>query len=140
MKCPLWSISKDGKLKSVHLEGLEPLALEHQAWRAVATGQGADFYSRIMTEDARIFLPHTYFTRPSAALEQWTRSLTCSTFRFLSEDVFAVTSSITFVTYEIVIGQAELSRHLHCSTLYVRQEPGWRMSLHQRWSADPAGL
>lgn len=121
----------------MRLEKLSPLALEHEAWQAIMVGQGAEFYARIMTKDARIFLPHAVLARPSASLEQWTRSLSCTAFRFLSERVVEVTESITYVAYEISTGPAEQSSYLRCSTLYVRQAPGWQLTLHQRWSMDP---
>jgi hypothetical protein len=114
----------------------EPLELEHESWRAACEGQAFEFYDRVMAHNARIFLPDRHFPR-QRALQDWARTLRWSRYELFDEQTMPLTEGIMVVSYRVTAQHRDeppaATWRAFCRSLYVRQEAGWRLTLHQRY-------
>ncbi|WP_166462958.1 nuclear transport factor 2 family protein [Amycolatopsis acidicola] len=109
----------------------QPLALEQAAWDATAHGQAVAFYDRLLTANARVFLEDKQFDRRQA-LADWAPALAFREYRLSGETVVPVTGDLAHLTYQATVTGDQGDCRVHCSSLYVRRDGRWLLTLHQR--------
>lgn len=102
----------------------ELLELEHAGWRSLCDGTGADFYSRIMTDDGVMVLAHGQALDREGVAESLRDAPTWSAYAISDERL-------------VVLGRASREgtpgefRAL-MSSVYVRRDGRWRLALYQQ--------
>lgn len=111
----------------------ELMRIEHDGWRSLCEGAGADFYGSIMTEDGRMVLAHGVAMDRSAACASlgdappWEHYEITDARRIpLGEDA----AVLTYTGRARRAGAAAFAALM--SSTYVRTRAGWRLALYQQ--------
>ena len=115
------------------------LALEIEGWDALSGTAGADFYRRLLTEDALMVFPFGVLDREQAiaaiaAAPPWAR------YRIDEPRVLTLDDDSALVIYRITSRRADETADFVAvlSSGYVRRDGEWRLAFHQQ-SPAPAG-
>jgi uncharacterized protein (TIGR02246 family) len=113
------------------------IELERQGWDALAAGNGAAFYARLMTDDAIVVVPGMVLDR-TQTLASWEGMAPWSSYRLDHERVLALGADITLVTYEATATRPGDDRpyHAQLTSVYVAgdgsDDEEWRLAFHQQ--------
>lgn len=113
------------------------IELERQGWEALASGRGAEFYGRVMTEDAIVVVPGMVLDR-AQTLASWEGVAPWSQYRFSNERVLPLGTGAFLVTYEINASRPgdEPPYHAQLTSVYVvvaaSDAEDWRLAFHQQ--------
>jgi uncharacterized protein (TIGR02246 family) len=110
------------------------LQLEQQGWEALAAGRGAEFYERVMAEDAVTVVPGMVLDRrqPLASRQGVTP---WSEYRLRGQRVIMLGRDAALITYEVTASRPgdERPYHAQLTSVYVATADGdWRLALHQQ--------
>ena len=113
------------------------IELEQQGWEALASGRGAEFYGRVMTEDAIVVVPGMVLDR-AQTLASWEGMPPWSEYRLIQERVLHLGADTAIITYEVSARRPgdEQPYHAQLTSVYVaaaeRDDGEWRLALHQQ--------
>ncbi|WP_437583059.1 DUF4440 domain-containing protein [Paramicrobacterium sp. CJ85] len=111
----------------------ELLALEHDGWRSLCDGTGADFYGRLMITDGVMVLAGGFSLDRASVIASLVDAPTWDTYRIDDERVISIATDVFAITY---IGRAsrgdEPEFAAAMSSTYVRVDGEWRLALYQQ--------
>ncbi len=113
-------------------EAREIVQLEHDAWQALCTRDGADYYREMLAPDAWMVFPFGVLERAEAvvsiaAAEPWERFNIQDTHVAYREQGSAV------ISYHATAKRAgENEYRAWMTSVYVRGNDGWKMLYHQQ--------
>lgn len=118
----------------------ELLELEHQGWRSLCTGTGADFYGQIMTDDGVMILAHGFvFTRQQVIdslndAPPWTR------YEITEEQLIPLDAHSAVLVYRgnAWRNAAEPGFQALMASVYVKRQGQWRLASYQQTPIPPA--
>lgn len=112
----------------------DPVELERRGWEALASGHGAEFYGRVLTEDAIVVVPGMVLDR-AQTLASWEGTAPWREYRLAHERVMPLGAGATLVTYEATASRPgdEQPYHAQLTSVYVAGDDGeWRLAFHQQ--------
>ncbi len=117
------------------------LELEHRGWQSLCDGTGADFYGRIMTDDAVMVLANGAVMDRSHVVEALEGSPTWAGYDLTDERVVTIGPDAAALVYT---GSAhrdgsQPSVVATMSSVYVRTTDGWRLAVYQQTPAPGDG-
>lgn len=110
------------------------LALEHQGWDSLCTGNGGSFYGRTMTPDGMMILSHGQALGRDEVISSLAAAPPWESYDIAGATLITLTSTSAILTYT---GSAQRAgdtapfRSL-MSTVYVREDGRWRIALYQQ--------
>lgn len=112
----------------------ELLELEHAGWRSLCDGTGADFYSRIMTDDGVMVLAHGQALDREGVAESLRDAPTWSAYAISDERLVVLGRDEAALVY---VGRASREGTpgefgALMSSVYVRRDGRWRLALYQQ--------
>jgi hypothetical protein len=108
------------------------IELEHEGWRALSEGAGADFYDRHLTENAMMVFPGMIMTRQES-IEAMRAAPPWKSFRIEDPKVVSLTADSALLTYRATAqreGHAQYSALM--TSVYLNQDGTWKMVFHQQ--------
>lgn len=110
------------------------LELEHQGWRSLCEGTGADFYGRIMTEDAVMVLAHGQVFDRQAVVESLNDAPPWRTYDISEERLIALDDDHAALVYTGRGYRGEGSPEFVAlmSSVYTRRDGSWLLALYQQ--------
>jgi hypothetical protein len=105
--------------------------MEHEGWRALSNGTGADFYDRNLTENAVMIFPMGVLDR-AQSIEAMRAAPPWSSFRIDEPQVMSLTAESAILTYRATAqrdGQPEYNALM--TTAFVKEDGTWKTALHQ---------
>jgi ketosteroid isomerase-like protein len=108
--------------------------LEQQGWEALASGQGAEFYGRVMAEDALTVVPGMVLDRRQT-LASWEGMSLWSEYRLSGQRVIPLGRDAALITYEVTASRPgdERPYHAQLTSVYVASGDGdWQLAFHQQ--------
>lgn len=118
----------------------ELLDLEHQGWRSLCDGTGADFYGRIMTGDGVMVLAHGQVLDRQAVIDSLNEAPRWRTYDISGERLISLGEQHAVLVYT---GRADRDEDEPAfsalmSSVYTRHEGSWRLALYQQTPAPAA--
>ena len=112
----------------------ELLDLEHQGWKSLCNGTGADFYGRIMTSDGVMVLAHGQVFDRLAVIDSLNDAPPWRNYDIADERLFFFIDEEAIVVYTARAdrGEDEPAFVALMSSVYVRHEGAWRLALYQQ--------
>ena len=113
-------------------EAREIVQLERDAWQALCTRDGADFYRDLLAPDAWMVFPFGVLERPEAIVtiagaEPWER------FEIEDTHVAHRDEGSAIISYHATAKRADEDEYRAWMTsVYVRGNDGWKMLYHQQ--------
>ena len=111
----------------------ELIELEHRGWVALCGPSGAEFYDRLMTDEAMMVFAFGTLDR-AASIEAIRAAPPWRTFRIESASVVHPAPDIGILVYRATARRGEGDEYrAWMSSAYVRDADGaWRLALHQQ--------
>jgi hypothetical protein len=112
------------------------IALEHEGWDALVSGEGGRYYREHLTDDALMAFPFGVLTR-EATIEAMEAAPAWERFEIADPQVVALSDDSGVVVYEVVAqrpGEAPYSAVV--STTFVRDGEVWKVAFHQQSPKD----
>ncbi len=108
-------------------------ALEEAGWQALARGEGAAFYDKMMTEDAIMVVPGMVLTR-DAVLASFKDVPPWATYQLDDEQVIQLSDDTALITYQATARRegAQTPYTAQMTSVYVFRDGAWRLALHQQ--------
>lgn len=110
------------------------LALEHQGWESLCTGDGASFYGHTMTPDGMMVLAHGQALTKEEVIASLSDAPPWERYEIRDAQLIPLDPSGAILTYTGSAhrhGDSTPFRAL-MSTIYVRQDDEWRIALYQQ--------
>jgi ketosteroid isomerase-like protein len=113
------------------------MELERQGWEALAAGRGAEFYGRVMTEDAIVVVPGMVLDR-AQTLASWEGTAPWREFSLTGEQVLPLGADSALVTYEVTARRPgdQQPYRAQLTSVYVaaddHDDGEWRLAFHQQ--------
>ena len=109
------------------------LELEHDGWRSLCDKSGADFYGKVMTDNALMVLAHGHALDRDAVIQSLNDAPPWHEYEISDERLIKINDDTATLVY---IGRARRPdapefRALMSST-YTRHPDGWRLALYQQ--------
>lgn len=120
----------------------ELTTLEHEGWRALCGGSGADFYRDLMTPDAVMVLAHGQVLDRAAVAASLAAAPPWGSYEIDGERVIPVSDDAAVLVYRARATRGDEPAFIAwMSSTYVREAPGWRLACYQQTPVppDPAG-
>ena len=111
----------------------ELLTLEHEGWRSLCTGTGADFYGRLMIPGAKMVLAHGFALDREAVIASLDDAPPWQSYEISDEQVVEVddqTAALVYTGRASRTGEPEFRALM--SSLYTRRDGQWRLALYQQ--------
>lgn len=110
------------------------LELEHQGWRSLCEGTGADFYGRIMTEDALMVLAHGQVFDRQAVVESLNDAPPWRTYDISEERLVTLGEDHAALVYtgRGYRGEGAPEFVALMSSVYTRRDGSWRLAVYQQ--------
>ncbi|AXE38018.1 nuclear transport factor 2 family protein [Acidipropionibacterium virtanenii] len=110
------------------------LQLEHQGWQSLCDGTGADFYGRIMTEDAVMVLAHGQVFDRRAVIDSLNDAPGWRTYDISEERLVTLGHDDAAIVYTGRGYRAEGAPEFVAlmSSVYTRKNGSWRLVLYQQ--------
>ena len=116
----------------------ELLELEHQGWQSLCDGTGADFYGRIMTDDAAMILAHGFIFDRDAVVESLAQAPTWGSYEIDDPEVIALGDDQAILRYAGTGRRAgEPAFRALMGSVYVRTSGVWRLAHYQQTPIPP---
>jgi ketosteroid isomerase-like protein len=113
------------------------IELERKGWEALASGRGAEFYGRVMTDDAIVVVPGMVLDR-AQTLASWEGVGPWNEYSLAHERVLPLGADTALVTYEVSASRPgdERPYHAQLTSVYVAvhhsDDEEWRLAFHQQ--------
>ncbi len=119
----------------------ELLYLEHRGWRSLCDGTGADFYGRIMTDDALMVLAHGMVLDRETVIASLDDAPPWRSYEIADERLIRLTDddAVLLYTGRASRDDAEPEFAALMSSVYTRIGGTWRLALYQQ-TPVPAAL
>ncbi|TDE92800.1 nuclear transport factor 2 family protein [Occultella glacieicola] len=112
----------------------EILDLEHEGWTSLCESRGADFYGRLMTEDAVMVLAHGFVLDRDAVVASLNDAPPWLEYHLSDERLITLDDRTVALVYtgRASRGPDEPEFHALMSSVYTRQGDAWRLALYQQ--------
>ena len=112
------------------------IALEHEGWDALVSGEGGRYYREHLTDDALMAFPFGVLTR-KATIEAMEAAPARERFEIADPQVVALCDESGVVFYEVVAQRpGEEPYSAVVSTTFVRDGEVWKVAFHQQSPKD----
>ncbi len=112
--------------------------LEHQGWVSLCRGAGADFYGKLMTDEAVMVLAHGFVLDRATVVASLNDAPAWDDYEISDERLIEVdehTAALVYTGRASRAGEPEF--HALMSSIYTRLEGRWRMTLYQQTPVPP---
>ncbi|WP_081913621.1 nuclear transport factor 2 family protein [Glycomyces sp. NRRL B-16210] len=111
----------------------ELLRIEHDGWRSLCEGTGADFYGSIMTADGRMVLAHGVAMDRSAVVSSLGDAPPWASYEITDARRIPLGDDAAALTYTGRAAREGAAPFVALmSSTYVRTAAGWRLALYQQ--------
>lgn len=112
----------------------ELLALEHRGWKSLCDSTGADFYGRIMTDDAVMVLAHGQVLDRDAVTASLNDAPPWHRYEISDERLIDLEGDNLILVYtgRASRGDGEAEFAALMSSVYTRRDGRWRLRLYQQ--------
>lgn len=111
----------------------EILDLEHQGWKSLCDGTGADFYGRLMTSDGVMVLAHGQVLDRQEVIDSLNDAPPWRSYRIADQRLIRLSENDVILVYT---GQADREDEAAfvalMSSVYTRRDGAWRLALYQQ--------
>ena len=112
----------------------ELLELEHQGWSSLCSSTGADFYGRIMADDAVMVLAHGFVFTREQVIESLDDAPPWHRYEISEERLIPLDASSAVLVYRGTAwrGGGEPEFQALMSSVYVQRHGQWRLASYQQ--------
>jgi Domain of unknown function (DUF4440) len=117
------------------LDGADPIELERQGWRALATsGQAAAaFYRDVLDVNVAMLLPGGTMLEDRETVIRSMSGPPWSDYQLDDVRALTLTDDVSVVTYGVTAQRARAPRYSALiNSTYVRRPDGWKLAVHQQ--------
>lgn len=108
------------------------LDLEEEGWRALSSGQGAQFYESMLTEDALLVVPGMVVDR-ATFLEAVQHEKPWSRYEIEDPRLVQLTADSAALVYRVTAQREGQPAYVALiSTTYVKRGESWKLAHHQQ--------
>ena len=110
----------------------ELLELEHDGWRALCTGKGAEHFGALMTDDARMVMATGDVLTRDDVVAALADAPAWDTYTIEHPTTVPVTDDVVALVYTGTGHRGDTTFRGTMASVYVRTRQGWQLALYQQ--------